>query len=410
MLPRTPRSQGATGVGCLWRSKDFRLLWIGQSLSFFGGGLYDVAVAWSVYEATRSSAATGVVLAATTAAQFVCAVPAGYLSDRMSRRRMLVVSDLLAGTAAFAVGLAVLVGSLSLGLVVLLSLVLGACRAVGTVAHMPLLAQTAQGDVKTANFLHSTSYNAIRITSVALGGLLLTVTEAHWLILANALSFLAAAVVTQQIDARPVDGAANGPGSPWQACREGLRVLTGVRSARLIVLSSALAKAVYSSALAVTLPRLVAEGAGTSGSLGLAMGLQSLGVVAGSWMLRRTTGAELGLVHFRRLVTVGATAVLALAWSSGPLLLLCVFVAGCGLAFEMVEQTCLQQVVPARALGRVLSLDMFAGLLCYSLGSAVLGGLVDAWGAALVLTCCVAAQFVLVLVLRHASRRESGTA
>ncbi|NEC65562.1 MFS transporter [Streptomyces sp. SID9727] len=408
MRSRTPRRQPDRGSGRLWHNKDFTLLWIGQSLSFFGGGLYDVAVAWSVYAVTRSSAATGIVVAATTAAQFLCAVPSGYLSDRMSRRRMLIVSDLLAGAAALAVGLAALRDSLSLAPVVLLSLVLGACRALGTIAHMPLLAQTARGDVKTANFLHSITYNSIRITSVALGGLLLTITEAHWLILANAVSFFGAALVTQRIGAQQDEGAATGPGAPWQACREGLRVLLEIRSARLIVLSSALAKAVYSSALAVTLPRLMTESAGTSGSLGLAMGLQSLGVVAGSWMLRRVTGGELGLMHFRRLVTVGATAILALTWTSGPLLLLCVFVAGCGLAFEMIEQTCLQQIIPARVLGRVLSLDMFAGLLCYSLGSALLGGLVDLSGAPLVLTCCAAAQFALVLALRHGSRHEPG--
>ncbi|GAA2281906.1 hypothetical protein GCM10010145_61950 [Streptomyces ruber] len=409
MRLRTRHREDTTGVGRLWHNRDFTRLWIGQSLSFFGGGLYDVAVAWSVFATTRSSAATGIVVAATTAAQFLCALPSGYLSDRLSRRRMLIISDLVAGAAALAVGLVVLGGSLTLGPVVVLSLVLGACRALGTIAHMPLLAQTAQGNLKSANFLHSATYNTIRIASVALGGLLLTVTEAHWLILANALSFFVAAVVTQRIGRQPAGGRNAPSGTVWQAVREGLRVLLGERSARLIVLNSALTKAVYSAAVAVTLPRLMAESAGTAGGLGLAMGLQSLGVVAGSWLVRRMAGAELGLVHFRRLVTVGATAVLALAWSSGPLLLLCTFIAGCGLAFEMVEQTCLQQIIPPGALGRVLSLDMFAGLLCYSLGSFLLGGLVDVSGAATVLTCCTAAQFALVLALWHGTRRQAGT-
>src|SRR5271165_248315 len=88
------------------RHRDFRLLWTGLVVSLLGDGVFLVAVAWQAYKiADRPSALAGVGIA-TSVPQVVLLVFGGAVSDRLSRRAVLVSADL--ARAAAVGGLAVL--------------------------------------------------------------------------------------------------------------------------------------------------------------------------------------------------------------------------------------------------------------------------------------------------------------
>ncbi|TMK59849.1 MAG: MFS transporter, partial [Actinobacteria bacterium] len=88
------------------RHRDFRLLWIGQTISMTGDGTYYVAVAWLVYHNLHGSpgafAAVGV---AWSLPQLLLLLASGALSDRMDRRHLMIAGDLLRLIAITVIGI-----------------------------------------------------------------------------------------------------------------------------------------------------------------------------------------------------------------------------------------------------------------------------------------------------------------
>ncbi|HZB22543.1 MAG TPA: MFS transporter, partial [Gaiellaceae bacterium] len=100
------------------RSRDFRLLWIGQTLSLIGNGAFVVALGWKTVQLTGSSSALAIVLMANALAMLATLLVGGALADRYPRRTLMILSDL----ARFGI-VAVLVvtdatGTLSFGLLI----------------------------------------------------------------------------------------------------------------------------------------------------------------------------------------------------------------------------------------------------------------------------------------------------
>src|SRR5918999_5043402 len=72
----------------LRRHRDYRLLTVGQSVSFFGAMVTYVAVPYQVYELTESSLAVGMVGLVQMAAILGLAFLGGALADAADRRRL----------------------------------------------------------------------------------------------------------------------------------------------------------------------------------------------------------------------------------------------------------------------------------------------------------------------------------
>src|SRR5450755_4143156 len=69
------------------RHRDFRLLFIGQGVSFLGGMVTYVAVPFQVYELTHSSLAVGLLGLAEIVPLVAAALIGGALADAHDRRR-----------------------------------------------------------------------------------------------------------------------------------------------------------------------------------------------------------------------------------------------------------------------------------------------------------------------------------
>lgn len=77
----------------LFESRDFRLLFAGQAVSFFGSMMTYVAVQWQVYRLTDSSLAVGMLGVAEFAPVFLTAFVGGALADAVDRRRMVRITE-----------------------------------------------------------------------------------------------------------------------------------------------------------------------------------------------------------------------------------------------------------------------------------------------------------------------------
>ena len=91
------------------RSRDFRLLWLSQSISVIGDGLVVVAVGLFVTRLTGNPSDVGLVLTAYVLPLVLLLLLGGVIADRLPRQAVMVVSDcarcVLHGTLALLIAL-----------------------------------------------------------------------------------------------------------------------------------------------------------------------------------------------------------------------------------------------------------------------------------------------------------------
>ena len=76
-------------------SREFRLLFAGQAVSFFGSMITFVVVPWQVFRITKSSFAVGMLGVAEFAPILLMAFVGGALADAVDRRRMVRITESL---------------------------------------------------------------------------------------------------------------------------------------------------------------------------------------------------------------------------------------------------------------------------------------------------------------------------
>ena len=81
------------GTLAAFRSRDFRLLWGGQMISFVGDAAFIVALGWRVIDLTGKASSLGFVLALESLAMLTTLLWGGVLADRYSRRLLMIGSD-----------------------------------------------------------------------------------------------------------------------------------------------------------------------------------------------------------------------------------------------------------------------------------------------------------------------------
>ena len=74
-------------------SRDYRLLFFGQLVSFFGSMMTFIVVPWQMYELTQSSAMVGYIYLAEFVPMFILAFIGGGLADFFEKRRLLRITE-----------------------------------------------------------------------------------------------------------------------------------------------------------------------------------------------------------------------------------------------------------------------------------------------------------------------------
>ena len=166
----------------------------------------NVAVAWTVYDVTRSAWALGLVGLAAFAPKLLLTLVAGIVADRYDRR--LVMAACLAVEGATSLGLMsiVLAPTVNVGLIYALFIVLGAARGfVGPAAQAMVANLVPRAEFSRVVGLSSSTGQVAAIGGPALGGLLYTL--GAWVPFAAAAGFfLVATVLNLMMRPRPPAG------------------------------------------------------------------------------------------------------------------------------------------------------------------------------------------------------------
>lgn len=172
--------------------RNFRLYFGGQVISVSGTWMQRVAQSWLVLELTGSGAAVGGVTAFQFLPILLVAPFGGLIADRTDKRRVLYVSQSLAGLIALTLGLLVLTERVELWMVYALALALGVVGSFDNPARNAFVMEmVGRSRLTNAVGLNSVLVNSARIIGPAVGGLLIVTVGIGICFIINAFSYLA---------------------------------------------------------------------------------------------------------------------------------------------------------------------------------------------------------------------------
>jgi MFS family permease len=155
------------------RSRDFRLLWSGQTISLVGDGAFLVALGWTSFELTGSKSTLALVLMGHGAAMLATLLLGGALADRYPRRTLMIISDLSRCAVMVALVVVDLSGNLELWSLITLAVLYGAGDGFFYPAYggiVPLVVD--EHHLASANALTGLSRQAAFVVGPALAGVL----------------------------------------------------------------------------------------------------------------------------------------------------------------------------------------------------------------------------------------------
>jgi MFS family permease len=207
-------------------SRQFRLLWSGQLVSFVGTQLSVVAVPIQVYKLTGSSLAVGLLGIVQVGPLLVCALFGGALADAFDRRRVLLAAQVC--LAATSVGLALNAWAHRPALWLLYGLSAAAAGLAGIdsptrAAAIPSMVKPAE--LPAALALNQMLMQAGLVVGPALGGIVIAkvdIAAAYWIDVATFGVSLAAVLAM-----RPMVPEGGGTKAGVKSIAEGLRYLKG---------------------------------------------------------------------------------------------------------------------------------------------------------------------------------------
>jgi MFS family permease len=362
--------------------RNFRLLFLGQSLSTFGDAAATIAVAFAVLGIGGSATALGVVLAARYVPLAGFLLVGGVVADRMPRRRLMLSSDVVRALAQGILAALLLSGAAQVWQLVLLQAIYGTAEAFFTPSITGLVPELVEAsELQQANSLLRTTFSLSLIVGPALGGLLILRMGPEGAIAADAASFAVSAMLLAQLAPMRSTAARRDPIRLFADLKEGWAEVRSRRWLSLTIGNATLFNALAIPAIVVLGPELAQSELGGVRAWSLLVAAVGAGSVVGSVASLRVRVVRPAAAVAVLLAIAGAQPAALASGLRLPLIAALCFVAGAAMATAGITWiSMLQQHVPATSLSRVNSMDDFATFLLMPVGYVLAGPLADAVG------------------------------
>ena len=338
--------------------RNYRLFFSGQSISLIGTWMQRIAMPWMVYHMTGSALLLGVVSFAGQIPSFLLSPLAGVLTDRLSRYRVLVVSQILSMIQAFVLAGLTLSGSIQIWQIIVLSVSLGCINAFDVPARHSFVIDMLEKkeDLGNAIALNSLMFNGARLIGPSIAGLILASAGEGVCFLLNAVSFIfvVASLLMMKLKNREVK---IHDSMMVKDLREGLRYTFGFPPIKHLIYllgTVSLMGMSYSVLMPVFAKEILHGGSHTYGFL---MGAAGFGALLGALFLAsRKTVLMLGrIVPAAAMLFGSGLIILSLSRSFALSLVLMVFI-GLGMMMQAASSnTILQTITDDDKRGRVMS-------------------------------------------------------
>lgn len=158
-----------------FRHRNYRRFYAGNLMSNTGTWIQRIAQDWLVLDLTHSPQSLGIVTALQFGPAIFFSLHGGALADRFDKRRWVIWTNAVAALCAFAVGILVETGHVTITLIYVIATVLGIASAVQAPIWQTLVHDlVGRADLSNAIALNSTNFNIGRLIGPALSGYLIS--------------------------------------------------------------------------------------------------------------------------------------------------------------------------------------------------------------------------------------------
>jgi len=390
-------------LSLLRRNRNFRLLYIGQTISQLGDWFNTVAVYSLLLDLTGSARAVALMLIVQMLPFGIVGPLAGVVVDRLNRRRIMIAADLVRG--CLILGLLVVRRTDQVWIAYAVTALAVSAQAFFEPARTATIPNVTSGDeLLPANALSSATWSAMLAIGASVGGVVTAVFGRDVAFIVNSASFFISAlfIMATRYDATP---ARRPPLTSLMALTGLPDLVEGFRYVRRQghVAALMLVKAGWGLAggilllLAIFGQRVFPIGSGSAAGIGVLYGARGVGAALGPITLRWILGQKPSTL--RR--TIGPAyfmiGVFYVALSVAPVLSLatvCVLFAHFGGSILWVFSTVLLQMeVPDEFRGRVFAAELALVTLTSSLSSYLTGHYLDAGTSPRTVSAVLGAMF-----------------
>jgi MFS family permease len=397
-----------------FRSRNFRLFFIGQTVSNTGNWLTMVALTLLVLHRTNSGVAVGLLSACQFGPILLLSAWAGVIVDRMEKRKLLVITQVLEMAQSFALAALAFSHRAPLGAFYGTAVAGGCMLAFDNPVRRTFVNEMVPTeDVSNAVTLYSAMVNISRILGPAIAGVLVVTVGYGWCFTVDAVSYVTVLVALGMMRPAELRRGAVTPRGSGQV-RAGLKYIASVPEL-WITFAMVLLVGTISYNFSVVFPLFVEKGLhGGDGAYTLVYSAFSAGALVGALLVARRTSVSI------RTVALGA------AWLGASMLVLSAVpnvavavgvaaVVGAGSVAFMTAATAIAQLRSDHdMLGRVLAIQTVLIIGTTPIGGPILGAISDAIGARSPVLiggvgAIAAAAFGLIAARRSAAGRQPTT-
>ncbi len=366
--------------GLLWH-RNFRLLWIGETVNQLGSAMALVGMPLlAVLVLHASTFAVASLTAATYLPWLVIGLPAGAWVDRLPCRMVMIVCDLISAVLFASIPVAAWLGVLSLGQVLAVALAAGTANVMFMTAYQVNLPSLITADeLVEGNAKMQGSAAAAGFGGQALGGVAAQAVGAATALLFNAGSFLVSAACVLAIQARlPRQAAPRKVTTLRREVAAGVALVAHDRYLRPLALYGGAANFAldgYTALVVVFLVRVVGLSAA---AVGLLMAVPGIALMLGAMVARKvSTRAGSARTLLLAVLCTAPFALLIPLTAPGPRLafyVVGVVITATGIGVSnVIIATFRQSYCPAGMIGRVTATMRFVAFGVSPIGALVAG-------------------------------------
>ena len=390
-----------------FQHRNFRLFFIGQTLSMTGTWMQHIAISWLMYRLTGSAFMLGLTGFALQIPMLLVSPFAGVWVDRFNRRKLLLLTQVLALAPALLLAALTGAGMIQPWHIIALSLFLGIVNAFDNPSRGAFLLEMVEtkDNLPNAIALNSTIMHSARFVGPSLAGVVLAYAGEAACFMLNALSYLAVIAALLMMRVKPMRPPPRY--AHWiEGMKQGFAYAFGfLPSRRLLLLLAAVSLTTFP--FQQLMPIFAKEiFGGDARTLGLLISASALGALCGTlYLANRTSLAGLSRV----IMTASLCAGIGLALFSQsrllPLSLALMLPIGFGLfATAASTNTILQSIADEDKRGRVVSIYGMCFLGMAPVGNFIAGSIASHIGAPATLLlnglCCTVAAGLFALGIR----------
>jgi MFS family permease len=359
-----------------------------------------VALAFAVLNLTGSATDLGIVLAARTITMIVLMLFGGVVADRMSRRTVMMASDLVRFGGQLAIGALLLAGGATVLEIVVSQVLVAAGNSFFAPASSGMIQAAAGKHAQQANALRTIAISGSGIIGPAIGGALVATVGGSYALIADGVSYLVSAVLLAQVRGAgraALDRDVEAP-TFLNDLRTGFHEVSSRTWLWAMIVSMAIGNLLM-AAFPVLGPLICKQHYGGAPAYAALSVISAVGMLVGGGMMLRFKPRY--PLRFGTLAFLPALVPGVLLGLHAPIYVVGFFqlLSGAGMTIETaLWWTAMQQNVRPEAISRVSSYDWAGTLAVMPIGYALVGPLAVALGASTAIVACSGAALVVTMM------------